>query len=97
MSACEKAGIEPLIAMGRQPHHPPLTERFETAPPAPESDAGRGDGASAEDAEGRKVYALRKQTPEPVFGVVDAVLDSVNFRCAGSARCAASGTSAWPE
>ena len=35
VEACEKAGIEPLIAMGRQPHHPPLTDRFETAPPAP--------------------------------------------------------------
>ena len=29
VAACEKAGIEPLIAMGRQPHHPPLAERFE--------------------------------------------------------------------
>ena len=28
IAACEKAGIEPLIAMGRQPHHPPLAERF---------------------------------------------------------------------
>ena len=34
VEACEKAGIEPLIAMGRQPHHPPLAERFEQAPPA---------------------------------------------------------------
>ena len=24
VEACEQAGIEPLIAMGRQPHHPPL-------------------------------------------------------------------------
>ncbi len=24
VAACEKAGIEPLIAMGRQPHHPPV-------------------------------------------------------------------------
>ena len=31
VEACEKAGIEPLIAMGRQPHHPRLTERFERA------------------------------------------------------------------
>ena len=34
--ACDKAGIEPLIAMGRQPHHPPLTERFVAAPEAPD-------------------------------------------------------------
>jgi hypothetical protein len=28
VEACAAAGIEPLIAMGRQPHHPPLRERF---------------------------------------------------------------------
>ena len=28
VEACEQAGIEPLIAMGRQPHHPPLGERL---------------------------------------------------------------------
>jgi len=28
VAACEAAGIDPLIAMGRQPHHPPLSERF---------------------------------------------------------------------
>ncbi len=35
VEACEKAGVEPVIAMGRQPHHPPLSERFEKAPDAP--------------------------------------------------------------
>ena len=28
VQACVAAKIEPLIAMGRQPHHPPLGERF---------------------------------------------------------------------
>ena len=37
VEACEKAGVEPLIAMGRQPHHPPLEERFEAPPPAPKN------------------------------------------------------------
>ena len=32
VDACEKAGVEPIIAMGRQPHHPPLSERFEKTP-----------------------------------------------------------------
>ncbi len=27
VTACAQAGIEPLIAMGRQPHYPPLAER----------------------------------------------------------------------
>src|ERR1700724_7393 len=37
VEACAAAGMETLIAMGRQPHHPPLTDRFETAPPAPKN------------------------------------------------------------
>ena len=37
VEACEEAGIEPAIAMGRQPHHPPLAERFEPAPAAPDN------------------------------------------------------------
>ena len=35
VAACAQAGIEPLIAMGRQPHHPPLAERFAAAPEVP--------------------------------------------------------------
>src|SRR5208283_1675048 len=35
LAACEKAGVEPAIAMGRQPH-PPLSERFEKALAAPD-------------------------------------------------------------
>src|SRR5471032_3076633 len=35
--ACEAADIEPLIAPGRQPHHPSLAERFANPPPAPEN------------------------------------------------------------
>jgi len=46
-AAREKAGAEPAIAMGRQPHHPPLSERFaDAARGAERPDAGRGDGTS---------------------------------------------------
>jgi hypothetical protein len=48
VEACEKAGVAPLIAMGRQSHHPPLQQRFEMAPPTPESAdevLSRGNGA----------------------------------------------------
>lgn len=37
VTACATAKIEPLIAMGRQPHHPPLHERFAAPPPPPEN------------------------------------------------------------
>ncbi len=36
VKACEAAGIEPLLAMGRDSHHLSLSERFSGAPPAPE-------------------------------------------------------------
>jgi hypothetical protein len=34
---CAAADVEPLIATGRQPHHPSWRERFAAAPPAPEN------------------------------------------------------------
>src|ERR1700685_2156508 len=34
VEACEKAGVVPVIAMGRQPHYLPLSERFAPAPEA---------------------------------------------------------------
>ena len=36
VTACRSAQIEPLIAAGRQPHHPSLSDRF-AEPPAPEN------------------------------------------------------------
>ena len=33
VAACAAAGIDPLIATGRQVHHQPLAERFAPAPP----------------------------------------------------------------
>ena len=35
VEAGDAAGIEPTIAMGRQPYHPPLAERFAPVPTAP--------------------------------------------------------------
>jgi hypothetical protein len=36
VNACAAAGIEPVIAMGREAHHPSLAERFAEDPAAPE-------------------------------------------------------------
>ena len=84
VEACEKAGIEPLIAMGRQPHHPPLAERFEQAPPAPKNPTPvEAMAHRLRTPEGRKVYALRKQTPEPVFGIIKAALGFRQFSLRG--------------
>jgi len=84
VEACEKAGIDPLIAMGRQPHHPPLQERFEAPPPAPENPTPvEAMAHRLKTPEGRDLYALRKQTPEPVFGIIKSVLGFHQFSLRG--------------
>jgi len=84
VEACEKAGIDPLIAMGRQPHHPPLQERFEAPPPAPENPTPvEAMAHRLKTPEGRDLYALRKQTPEPVFGIIKSVLGFRQFSLRG--------------
>ena len=82
--ACETAGIEPMIATGREVHHPSLKERFAAAPSAPadptpvEAMAHR-----LRTPEGKKLYGLRKQTPEPVFGIIKSVMGFRQFLLRG--------------
>jgi transposase len=84
VAACEKAGVEPIIAMGRQPHHPPLSERFEEPPPAPQDPTPvEANAHRLKTPEGRKLYALRKQTPEPVFGIIKSVMGFRQFSLRG--------------
>jgi len=75
VQACVAAGIGPLLAMGRQPHHPPLAARA--------ANAARGDGASAANAGGQDTVRLRKHTPEPVFGIIKAALGFRQFPLRG--------------
>ena len=68
VEACESAGIDPVIALGREAHHPSLVERFAAAPPAPEDPkAARGHGASATDTAGQDT--LRPAQAHPGAGV----------------------------
>ena len=89
VAACEKAGIAPLIAAGRQPHHPALNQRFAPLPPPPENptpaDAGpvKRMAHRLKTPEGRSLYALRKQTPEPVFGIIKSVMGFRQFSMRG--------------
>jgi hypothetical protein len=84
VEACDGAGIEPLIAMGRQPHHPPLAERFAKAPRAPDDPTPvEAMAHRLKTPEGRALYALRKQTPEPVFGIIKFVLGFRQFSMRG--------------
>ena len=87
VAACGKAGIEPPIAAGRQPHRPPLAERFAGPPRAPENPTPAGAMAHRmKTARGRALYALRKQTPEPVFGIIKSVLGFRQFPMRGPAK-----------
>jgi transposase len=84
VAACEKVGVEPVIAMGRQPHHPPLSERFEKAPDAPKDPTPvEAMAHRLKTARGRALYALRKQTPEPVFGIIKSALGFRQFSLRG--------------
>lgn len=84
VEACEAAGIEALIAAGRQRHHPGWRERFEEpAPPcAPASRRERMQHTLRTQA-GRAAYALRKQTVEPVFGIIKSVMGFRQFLLRG--------------
>ena len=84
VAACEAAGIEPMIATGRQPHHPSLDERFAAAPPAPSSPTPvEAMTHRLRTPEGKRLYGLRKQTPEPVFGIIKSVLGFRQFLLRG--------------
>ena len=84
VQACEAAGVDPLIAMGRQPHHPTLDERFAEAPPPPKNPTPvEAMAHQLNSPEGKKLYALRKQVPEPVFGIIKSVLGFRQFLLRG--------------
>ena len=81
---CENAGITPLIALKREAHHPSLTERFAPEPLLHEpADAVERLRHRLNTAPGKALYARRKTTSEPVFGVVKHVLGFRQFLLRG--------------
>ena len=84
IAACHAHGVAPYIAGGRAAHHPPLMERWRE--PAP-----LADGASPVErmnhclrtSAGRAVYARRKCTIEPTFGIIKSVLGFRQFLLRG--------------
>lgn len=82
--ACLGAEVEPLISVGRDAHHPGWKERFSEPAPLP---------ANATPVEkmkhtlktraGKAIYALRKQTVEPVFGIIKSVMGFRQFMLRG--------------
>lgn len=84
VTACVTAKIEPLIAVKREAHHPGWRDRFSEPEPLVA-------GASAVETmkhkfktrAGRAAYALRKQTVEPVFGIIKSVMGFRQFLLRG--------------
>lgn len=84
VEACEAQGIDPFIAVKREEHHLAPQARF-TEPPALPAGAtpAQAMGHKLKTLAGRAVYALRKQTVEPVFGIIKSVLGFRQFSLRG--------------
>jgi hypothetical protein len=84
IAACHGARIDPLIAVQREDHHPHWRERFAEPEPLAE-DAGWLETLkhALKTPAGRQAYALRKQTVEPVFGIIKSVMKFRQFMLRG--------------
>ena len=84
VGACTQAQIEPLIAVQREGHHSPWQERFAEPEPLAEGTSwvARMRHRLKTQA-GKKAYALRKQTVEPVFGIIKSVMGFRQFMLRG--------------
>ncbi len=81
----DRAGdLRLLIAIKRDEHHPHWSERFEN-PPAPPAAATPVERMAhrLKTPTGRATYALRKQTVEPVFGIIKSVMGFRQFLTRG--------------
>jgi len=84
IQACEEAKMEPLIALAREDHHPHWSERFtEPAPLAADATPMQAMAHRLATQAGRAAYALRKQTVEPVFGIIKSVMGFRQFSLRG--------------
>ena len=83
----ELARREARLAKLAEARYPTLDERFAAAPPAPEHPTAMQTMAHRlKTPAGRKLYALRKQVPEPVFGIIKAALGFQQFLLPGLKR-----------
>jgi transposase len=84
VEACHAHQVEPYIAAGRDAHYPPLAERLSApAPLAADASAVERMKQRLRTPAGRVVYAQRKCTVEPTFGIIKAVLGFRQFLLRG--------------
>lgn len=80
VQACQAQGIDPFIAVKRDAHHPAPQERFTEPAALPAgSTPAQAMARKLKTKAGRALYALRKQTVEPVFGIIKSVLGFRQF------------------
>lgn len=95
VEALQAHGIEPFVAIGRtQPHRP-----YDFRPPPPPKTARRitqpwriAMKAKLETEDGKAVYKKRKQTVEPVFGIIKSVMGFRRFSLRGIGKAATEWT-----
>lgn len=93
VNACVASNITPLLAVGRDHHNPCVFERFSADTPKPNTD----DPVALMKHQlttqaGRALYALRKQTVEPVFGIIKHVMGFRQFSMRGVNKAAGEWT-----
>jgi transposase len=97
IKACQAADIEPLIAIGRDQHHPGWRERFTEPDPLPEGAAPVARMAHRlKTKAGRAAYAQGNRRWSRYSASSNPFSDSANSSCADSIRSRANGAwSAW--
>jgi len=90
IQGCEKLGIEPYIASGREPHHLDWHTFFQQQPepPADEASALVKMAYKLQTEIGKAIYRLRKCTVEPVIGIIKEILGFRQFSLRGLAAAA---------
>jgi transposase len=84
IKACEADHIEPLIAVAKEEHHPGWRERHSEPAALPaEATPMQAMAHRLKTKAGRAAYALRKQTVEPVFGIIKSVMGFRQFLLRG--------------
>jgi hypothetical protein len=82
--ACEAQEITPYIAVDHEHHNQPLWDRFREPPQLPDdADSVIRMKHRLRTKVGKAVYAQRKVTSEPVFGIIKAVMGFRSFLLRG--------------
>ena len=93
VKACIEAGAQPSLAISRDRHHLSGLERFAADDPVPEADDPVAQMKHRlTTTAGRALYALRKQTVEPVFGILKQVMGLRQFSLRGLEKVAGEWT-----